>query len=117
MLPDVIVHSVNNVSIGQRADDGFINATTMCQAAGKRMGNYLQNLETTEFVAALSRSTGIPADRLVQPITSGSNEQRGTWVHLQVAIHCAMWCSADFAVQVTTWIEGWYHIGHRPLKV
>lgn len=36
-----------------------------------------QNLETTKVVAAISRSTRIPADHLVQPITSGPNKQRG----------------------------------------
>jgi hypothetical protein len=50
----------------------------------------------------------IPADLLAQTVSTGPNEQRGTWVHPQVAIHLAMWCSATFAVQVTTWVEQGY---------
>jgi hypothetical protein len=33
-------------------------------------------------------------------VATGPNEQRGTWVHLQVAIHLAVWCSPTCAVQV-----------------
>jgi KilA-N domain len=109
MLPDVIVHSVNNVSIGQRADDGYINSTPMCQAAGKEWSGYRRLQSSEEFLEALSRSLQIHRDLLIQTITTGPNEQRGTWVHPQVAIHCAMWCSEEFASGAARGRSGWPH--------
>jgi hypothetical protein len=32
-----------------------------------------------------------------------------------VAIHLAMWCRAEFAVQVTGWVEQWYQMQENPL--
>jgi hypothetical protein len=77
-----IDHLVNKVTTGpneQRSDDGYLLGTAMCQATGKRWNDYRRNTSTIEFLEALARLTGIPTDRLVQPITSSSNEQRGTW--------------------------------------
>lgn len=112
---DIITHSLNQVAIGQRTRDGYINATAMCQAANKRMGNYLQNQETKAVLEELSRSAGIPADQLVQTITTGPNEQRGTWVYPDVAIHLAMWCSPTFTVQVVNWVKFWLQTRYHPM--
>jgi hypothetical protein len=116
VVPDVILHTVNGVAIGQRADDGYFHVTSMCQAAGKLYGDYNRLKTTDKFFAALSRSMGIPIDLLVQIVSAGPNERRGTWVHPQIAIHCAMWCSADFAVQVTSWVERWLTTRQHPLR-
>ena len=46
--------------INQRAKDGYINATAMCKAAGKRFFDF-HRLDTTEaFLDALMTETGIP---------------------------------------------------------
>jgi hypothetical protein len=51
----------------------------------------------------------------VQKITTGPDEQRGIWVHPQVAINLAMWCSVGFAVQVTAWAKEEDRPSCRPL--
>lgn len=94
----------NNVAILCRGD-GYWSATAMCQATGKLWGHYFANKTTQEFLAALSRSIGIPIDLLVQVKADGPNILRGTWVHRRVAIHLAQWCNPDFAVQVSAWVE------------
>lgn len=111
----LISHEVDQQTIYQRASDGYVNATAMCNAAEKRLGNYLQNQNTKAFIAELSRSAGIPADLLVQTINTGPNEYRGTWVHPDVAIHLAQWCSPKFAVQVNKFIREWMQ-GENPLQ-
>jgi len=93
--------------IEQRARDGFINATAMCKVAGKLWADYARLQHTKEFLAALSRSMGNPMDQLVVSVATGANDQRGTWVHPQVAIHLAQWLSAEFAVQVSQWVFDW----------
>ena len=87
------------------ADSDYVNATDMCQSAGKLWGHYWQNSTTQEFAAALSGSIGIPIDQLILSVSGGSNDSRGTWVHRRVALHLAQWCSPEFSVWVTGKIE------------
>jgi KilA-N domain len=72
-------------------------------------------LEPTVNYPPVTPGTQIHRDLLIQTITTGPNEERGTWAHPRVAIHCAMWCSAMFAVQVTSWVEDWYATRRNPL--
>jgi len=104
---DVVPHIHNGAVVNQRSTDGYMNATLMCKASGKEWSNYRQNAQTEAFLLALERSLGIPRDRLIQSIATGPNDQRGTWVHPQVAINLAAWLSPKFAVQVSEWVVTW----------
>ena len=44
----------------QRPGDGYINATAMCQSAGRRAYDYLRLRSTTEVLDTISLETGIP---------------------------------------------------------
>lgn len=110
---EYLAREVNTVAIDQRISDGYINATSLAKASGKRVNNYLRLDTTKEFLKELERSTGISADVLVSKINTGRNETRGTWVHPQVAINLAQWLSPVFAVQVTEWIFGWINSDHK----
>ena len=103
LIPRTIEGSV----VGQRVDDGYVNATAMCKVAGRLFGHYKENKQTGEYLQELSMSIGIPIDRLVLTIMSGPNEMRGTWVHPHVAVHLAQWLSPRFAVQVSQWVYEW----------
>lgn len=115
---DLIPHTVGREIIQQRANDGYINATAMCKAAGKLWGHYRANKTTDEFLDALSASIGIPIDDMLQGLIqskSGSPENGGgTWVHPQVAVHLAQWLSADFAVKVSGWVYDWMNGAAKP---
>lgn len=100
----LITHNVNEVNIGQRAIDGYINATAMCQACGKQLAHYLENQTTKAFLEALCENIGIPILNLAQ-VKRGRNG--GTWVHPQIAINLGQWCSPQFAVLVSQWIYEW----------
>lgn len=106
LLP-FIEHQVESTSISQRAYDGYVNATALCKASGKLLGHYLENKTTKDFLLELSRSIGIPIDLLIQVVNTGSNNERGTWVHPQVAIHLGQWASPKFAVLVSKWVFEW----------
>jgi hypothetical protein len=97
------VREWNGTPISRRAD-GYVNATAMAKAGGKHLPHYMANDRTTEYVQALSRSVGIPTDRLVASIVTGPNHQRGTWVHPRLAVDLARWISPAFAV----WMDGWF---------
>ncbi|MFC6363679.1 KilA-N domain-containing protein [Tatumella punctata] len=97
----------NNVVISQNALDGYINATSMCDAAGKKLGHYLENTSTKAFLEELSNDVGIPISQLVQVVRGGFPQQQGTWVHPQVAVHLGQWASPKFAVLVSKWVYDW----------
>lgn len=105
---NLIFKSSNGLSLYQRADDGYVNATKLCRDEGKRMNHYLHNQETKDYLAELSRSAGIPANLLVVKRNTGVNNERGTWVHPKVAIHLAQWLSPKFAVFVTNIMMEWF---------
>jgi hypothetical protein len=96
----------NGVEIQRRPADGYVNATAMCKAYGKRWHEYHSNQRTQDYIAALAgalRSAGNPADP-IQTITTGPNHLRGTWVHPRIAVDLARWLHPAFAV----WMDGWF---------
>ena len=104
----IIHRAVQKSVIDQRATDGYINATAMCQAAGKRLNNYLRLDTTKAFIDALETDTRISATELIQTLRGGNPTLQGTWVHPRVAIHLAQRLSPGFAVQVSKWVLEWF---------
>ncbi|TWU66466.1 KilA-N domain-containing protein [Crateriforma conspicua] len=103
----LIKHEVASGVIPQRASDGYVNATEMCRACGKQFSDYYRNKSTEAFLDAMANETGIPASSLVVIIKGGNAIVQGTWVHPQVAINLAQWCSPVFAVAVTKLVLEW----------
>lgn len=103
----LIGHIVEAISIDQRANDGYINATAMCRASGKQLGHYLESKNTQAFLNELASDIGIPISELVQVIKGGHTKMQGTWVHPQVAIQLGQWASPQFAVMVSRWVFDW----------
>lgn len=113
----LVPHVYQGNLIQQRASDGYINATAMCKAAGKEWSAYRRNGVTDAFLTALEGSLQIHRDLIVQSIVTGDNDQRGTWVHPQIAIHLAQWLSPEFSVQVTEWVYDWMSGKHPSERV
>ncbi len=109
--PLLIEHPVSGELVHQRPDDGYINATELCQQAGKLFGNYHQTAQTQAFLKELSAVIGIPitgSSGLVQIRQGGSDKRgQGTWVHPDVAINLGQWLSPSFAVKVSQWVRDW----------
>lgn len=108
----------NGVAIQRRHADGFVNATAMCKANGKRWNNYARAERTVEYICALARQIGaetpcaaaVARNRatgihgLINVIQGGSPELQGTWIHPRLAVDLARWISPAFAV----WMDGWF---------
>lgn len=103
----LIGYIVESVPIDQRANDGYINGTSMCKAAGREFGHYNSNQSTKDFLIELSAEIGIPISDLVYTTVGGTPRLQGTWVHPRVAIHLAQWASPKFAVLVSKWVFEW----------
>jgi hypothetical protein len=84
-------------------EDGYINVSNLCKAGGKQFPSWNRLEKTKGFLKALSSSMQIHMDELIK-YKSGSNSQRATWVHPQVAINIAQWISPEFDVKVSGWV-------------
>jgi len=97
------VRAWNGTPISRRTTDGYVNATAMCKANGKKWNDYYRQEKTSQYLQSLKRLTGFPADPITI-ITDGPNEGRGTYVHHRIAVDLARWIDTDFAV----WMDGWF---------
>lgn len=66
----LIQREFNNSIIEQRSDDGYINATALCAAAGKRWYNYVRNESTGHFLRAHEAMT--EAKRAIEAASASS---------------------------------------------
>jgi KilA-N domain len=97
----------NGHPIHRRQVDGYVNATAMCRAGGKRWNHYQVNDRTQAYIHALAADAGIPATGnpgLICSIQGGRPELQGTWIHPRLAVDLARWISPAFAV----WMDGWF---------
>lgn len=97
----------DEMSLIQREEDGYVNATALCKSAGKEWKHYISNASTKEFLVELSAVVGIPTTGLIHSRQGGTPQEQGTYVHPKVAIHLAQWLSPKFAVFVTGVIFSW----------
>jgi hypothetical protein len=107
---------LNNIIIPTRYIDNYVNLTEMCRAANKMISHWKALEKTKEFLEELSRSTGIPVDHLIQTVSRGPNELRGTWGHPRVSINVAQWISPAFDVEVSKHILELYITGSTEIK-
>lgn len=114
---ELVPHTYQGALVQQRANDGYINATAMCRAAGKLWADYNRLSATQAFMAALSADMGIPISEIVQSIKGGDPSLQGTWVNPQVAVHLAQWLSPEFAVKVSQWVVEWMSGKHPSDRV
>lgn len=104
----LISHEIEGKLVHQRASDGYVNATAMCNAVGKLFADYRRLKSTEEFLCELGSDMGIPISQLVLSFKGNSSQyQQGTWVHPDVAINLAQWLSPKFAVAVSRWVRDW----------
>jgi hypothetical protein len=96
-----------------RLTDGFVNATKLCKSAGKFWADYFKNKSTqlflTELIGNMKKSDGnmkkingnmnISFENIIDSEVGGNHD--GTWVHPDVAIDLARWCSTKFHVAIT----------------
>ena len=101
----LVVRDLDGHPLHIREADGYVNATELCKAAGKKWYDYRRSEDATAFLAELSSITGIPVIDLVQSRQGSREAGGGTWVHPDVAVDAARWASPAFAVQVARWVR------------
>lgn len=53
---NIVFHAANDLPVGQRVVDGYLNATELCKSVGKRFDNYKKHEGYKPFIEALSSS-------------------------------------------------------------
>jgi hypothetical protein len=91
-------------AIERRQIDGFVNATAICQANGRRWAKYAETERCREYIAALKAEVRIPDFAPVLSQRGGAGAGGQTWIHPSLAIDLARWISPAFAV----WMDGWF---------
>lgn len=100
-MSDLVSRSWNDTPISRRASDGYVNATAMCKANGKRWKDYRESDRCRLYIDALQSVDGNSGHALIESRSGGAGGG-GTWIHPQVAVDLARWISPDFAV----WMDG-----------
>jgi hypothetical protein len=109
-------HMFNGQAINQLSEDtviggvtipkGYVNATEMCKANGKKLAGYLRNKSTEEFLIAMEDDMQICTSSLIIEIEAYGLQ--GTWVHHLIALDLAAWISPKFKVWANKTL--WYVI-------
>lgn len=93
---------LNGVVILSR-DDGYVNATKLCQAGGKLFSKWYR-LESTKELIQVLKSQCPDLDIKFVDSKKGGNHS-GSWIHPDLAIQLAQWISPVFTLQISRWIR------------
>lgn len=89
--------TINGVLIESRISDGYVNATALCKAGGRKWRDWHVNKDSKMLIDHIALKVGIPAFKLIES-SRGRNGQ--TWVHPDIAIDLAQWIGVDFKYAV-----------------
>ena len=84
-----------------KGDNVMVNATQMAKAFGKQPNDWLKTEQAQRMIEAIAKTNifGLADNQLVITIKGGNNpEERGTWMHEDVALVFAQWLSPEFYI-------------------
>ena len=91
-------------------EDGYIFATKLCKIAGKQVAKW-KNLKETQLLIKQLENTNLKKcengiSQLIEVYKGKTSKyNQGTWVHPDLGLHLAQWCSPSFSLQVSKWIR------------
>jgi len=88
MTTQLISRDFHGATIRQRSTDGYLDATAMCKAVGKKLNDYRRLKSTQEYLAAFGLKGSIPTSRIIE-IKLG--RYGGTWIHPKMLDHFTKW--------------------------
>jgi len=135
----MVSRAVNGTAIEQRQTDGFINGTAMSVAHNKDLTQWFRTKDTLELFESLAIDLGIEINSvdlqnldvstlsaakyveifpgLILSRRGSPSSGGGTWLHPDLAIQAAQWCSKPFAIQVSRWVHEWMVSAHNPIQL
>jgi hypothetical protein len=116
MNVNIEIANYNDKNISYRKTDGYVNATEMCQANGKKVNDWLRLKQTEAYIQELSIVTGILATDLTITKQGGIANEQGTWIHPKLTLELARWISVEFAIWCDTHLMELLTTGTTELK-
>jgi hypothetical protein len=109
---NIIVHQIDNISVGIDKKNGYLNATKLCAAYSlaknvlKRPNDWLKTDRAKSYIAYVASITNISVELLVVA-KAGNSDESGTWIHPDLGTAFATWLSFEYEYSVTKWIQEW----------
>ena len=103
-----------DVSLLQKTDDLFFNATHIAKQFGKLPADFLRLDATREYIDEILKDSqyGISHSENLVRVTNGG-KYRGTWLHKELAFEFAGWCSPAFRRKLHKWAESRLNEEHQ----
>ena len=96
-------------------EDGYIYATGLCSVSGKRIHNWLRLRETKNLQKEIEKKLEVTKNcdaqgrvsQLSMEVYKGNTSKysQGTWIHPDLGLNLAQWCSPNFSAQVSKWLK------------
>jgi 3-dehydroquinate dehydratase len=86
-----------------RLSDNYINATKLCSSGGKQFKNWIRLDGSQELCNKLLELGSVLSQtkQIIEQVTAGDYETRGTYVHPELVPHIASWIYPEFAIKVS----------------
>ena len=100
------VEVMTDVSLLQKTDELYFNATLIAKQFGKKPDDFLRLNSTHEYCAEIlkeSQFANSRSEKLIR-VTNGG-KYKGTWLHQELAFEFAGWCSPLFRRNLHKWVE------------
>lgn len=107
LAPGYRTTALGPLSVTVSEEDGYINATKLCQGGGKRLENWSQTKTSQAVYKAAAEITGLPVEDLCRRVNSGPRPTWGSYLHPLLITNMAYWISPEFGIKVCHWIEEW----------
>ena len=92
-----------DVSMLQKTNDVFFNATLIAKQFGKKPIEWLDSKQGKEYIAVILEVENLHSENLVRTTIGG--KYQGTWLHNKLALPFARWLSVKFEYQLDKWVE------------
>ena len=94
-----------SINVIEDTQSGYINATKMCSMYGKTKTGQPKHFTDWKytnktFIAYIESAIGIQMTELTYAIINGLDSIKGTYVHRDLAVHLAIWCSHEIGYKV-----------------
>jgi hypothetical protein len=87
-------------------EDGYIFATQLCKVAGKQLSKWKNSPETKKLIERLKVICSLGISQLIEVYKGKTSKyEQGTWIHPDLGLSLAQWCSTDFLLQVSKWMK------------
>ena len=94
-----------NVHVIEDTSNSYINATKMCAMYGqtkKGQPKHFTDWKYTnkQFIVSIESMLHLSKEQSMYSIINGRDSIKGTYIHRDLAMHLAMWCSVEFGFKV-----------------